>query len=146
MRTSILAQPTEKTPIMLTQHIYWNLDAFQGADDVLNYKLHIDSSRVVAVDGDAIPTGEFIDVTDTPWDFRETKAIDWRWNETVGLCGGGKCVLQTLQCLWLISNLSNEGCSGYDHCWIYDHSEAEKPGVTVWSDLSGIRLVCSPYR
>ena len=75
---------------MLTQHIYWNLDAFRGSDNVLNHKLHVDSSRVVAVDGDAIPTGDFIDVTDTPFDFRETKPIDWDWNQTVGLCGGGR--------------------------------------------------------
>ena len=90
MKTSILAQPTEKTPIMLTQHIYWNLDAFQGSDNILNHKLHVDGSRVVAVDGDAIPTGEFINVTDTPFDFRETKPINWDFNETVGLCGGSK--------------------------------------------------------
>ncbi|KAI0684772.1 galactose mutarotase-like protein [Cerioporus squamosus] len=120
LHTSILAQPTEKTPIMLTQHIYWNLDAFQGSDEVLDYKLHVDSSRVVAVDGDAIPTGKFIDVAGTPFDFREAKPISWRWNETVGLCGGE--------------------CSGYDHCWIYDKSHEKTPGISVWSDLSGIRL------
>ncbi len=74
---------------MLTQHIYWNLDAFQGADEVLDYRLQVDSSRVVAVDGDAIPTGKFIDVAGTPFDFREAKTIGWQWNETVGLCGGG---------------------------------------------------------
>ena len=90
LRTSVHARATEKTPIMLTQHIYWNLDAFQqGSSDVLDHKLHVDASRVVAVDGDAIPTGEFIDVEGTPFDFREARAIGARWGETVGLCGGG---------------------------------------------------------
>lgn len=56
----------------------------------MGHHLHVDASRVVAVDGDAIPTGEFIDVTDTVFDFRTPERIDYRWNETVGLCGGGK--------------------------------------------------------
>ncbi|KAM5537708.1 hypothetical protein V8D89_008621 [Ganoderma adspersum] len=121
LRTSVHATATEKTPIMLTQHIYWNLDAFQGSDDVLAHKLHVDASRVVAVDGDAIPTGDLIDVGGTPFDFRRTQAIGARWSDTVGLCGGG--------------------CQGYDNCWIYDHSEQAEPGVSLWSDLSGIRFV-----
>ena len=89
LRTSIVAKPTEKTPIMLTQHIYWNLDAFQGADDVLAYNLRVDGSRVVAVDSNAVPTGEFIDVEGTPLDFRKTQAIGARWDKTIDLCGSG---------------------------------------------------------
>ncbi|KAH9910660.1 galactose mutarotase-like protein [Epithele typhae] len=119
-KTHIIAKPTEKTPIMLTQHIYWNLDAFQGSENILKHKLHVDSSRVVAVDGDAIPTGDFINVAGTPFDFRTPRSIDWDWDETVGLCLGE--------------------CSGYDHCWIYDHAHDTVPGVTLWSDVSGIKL------
>ena len=89
LKTSIRATATKKTPIMLTQHIYWNLDAFQGSDNILKHKLRVDSSRVVAVDGDAIPTGDFINVTDTPFDFRTVKSIDWDWDATPNLCGGG---------------------------------------------------------
>ncbi|KAH8094474.1 galactose mutarotase-like protein [Cristinia sonorae] len=120
LKTTIHATATEKTPIMLTQHIYWNLDAFQGSDNILNHHLHVDSSKVVAVDGDAIPTGEFIDVSGTVFDFRETEKIGFRFNETVGLCGAP--------------------CQGYDHCFIYDHDHTVKPGVTLWSDVSGIKL------
>ena len=36
------------------------------------------------------------------------------------------------------------GCQGYDNCWIYDKSEEEVPGLTLWSDLSGIRSVSAP--
>ena len=35
-------------------------------------------------------------------------------------------------------------CQGYDNCWIYDHDESIKPGVTLWSDVSGIKCVSSP--
>ncbi|KAI0806052.1 galactose mutarotase-like protein [Irpex lacteus] len=120
LKTTVHATATELTPIMLTQHIYWNLDAFQGSENILKHHLHVDSSRVVAVDGDAIPTGEFIDVTNTPFDFRTPQTIDFRWNETVGLCLGE--------------------CNGYDNCWIYDQPHETKPGVSLWSDVSGIRL------
>ncbi|KAI1790677.1 galactose mutarotase-like protein [Ganoderma leucocontextum] len=121
LRTSVHATATEKTPIMLTQHIYWNLDAFQqGSENILNHELHVDASRVIAVDGDAIPTCDFIDVGGTPFDFRTTQAVGARWTETVDLCGGG--------------------CQGYDNCWIYDNSEEAKPGISLMSDLSGIRL------
>ena len=92
LRTSVHARATEKTPIMLTQHIYWNLDAFQGpgSDTVLAHRLRVDASRVVAVDGDAIiPTWDLIDVGGMPFDFREMQAIGARWNDTVDLCGGG---------------------------------------------------------
>ncbi|TCD63001.1 hypothetical protein EIP91_006093 [Steccherinum ochraceum] len=120
LKTTVHATATEKTPIMLTQHIYWNLDAFQGSDNILNHHLHVDSSKVVATDGDAVPTGDFINVNDTPFDFRTPQKIGYKFNETVGLCLAP--------------------CQGYDHCWIYDHAHETNPGVTLWSDLSGIKL------
>ncbi|THH31196.1 hypothetical protein EUX98_g2962 [Antrodiella citrinella] len=120
LKTTVHATATEETPIMLTQHIYWNLDAFQGSEDILNHHLHVDASRVVDVDGDAIPLGDFIDVTGTVFDFRPTEKIGFRFNETVGLCGAP--------------------CQGYDHCFIYDHNHTVTPGVTLWSDVSGIKL------
>ena len=30
-------------------------------------------------------------------------------------------------------------CKGYDHCWIYDATPEDEPGVSLWSDISGIR-------
>ncbi|KAJ3480513.1 hypothetical protein NLI96_g8289 [Meripilus lineatus] len=120
LRTSVHASATEKTPIMLTQHMYWNLDAFNGSENILGHHLQVDSSKIVHLDGDAVPTGSFINVEDTAFDFKTSQTIGHVWNETVGLCGGE--------------------CQGYDHCWIYDHDESKKPGVTLWSDVSGIKL------
>ncbi|KAF8500031.1 galactose mutarotase-like protein [Gautieria morchelliformis] len=122
LHTSLRASASEKTPIMTTQHIYWNLDAFQGpqGQDILHHTVHIDASRVPAVDGDQIPTGAFIDVAGTPLDFRTPEEISARINETFGLCG--------------------VGCTGYDNCFIYDRDERKNPGVSLWSNTSGIRL------
>lgn len=119
-----------------------NLDAFQGSENILNHHLHVDASRVVQVDGDAIPTGEFINVTGTPWDFTTPHKIDYRFNETVGLCGAGECRGGRYtggHGLTVRFTYGDAGCIGYDHCWIYDRSEEAQPGVSLWSDVSGIR-------
>ncbi|KAJ7260103.1 galactose mutarotase-like protein [Mycena rebaudengoi] len=121
LKTTVHATATEKTPIMLTQHIYWNLDAFQdGVNDILSHHLRVDSSRVVDVDGDAIPTGAFLSAPHTPLDFRVEQQIGARWNDTFGICG--------------------PGCQGYDNCWIYDRPEDARVGTSLWSDLSGIKV------
>jgi aldose 1-epimerase len=126
LRTSVRATASEKTPIMVTQHVYWNLDAFKdGQTTVLNYQAQIDASRVVRLDGDAIPTGQFLDLNatankDALFDFRKPRTIGKFWNQTVGLCGGA--------------------CQGYDHAWIYDHDETKRSGTSLYSPSSGIRL------
>ncbi|EEB93877.1 hypothetical protein MPER_07412 [Moniliophthora perniciosa FA553] len=55
-KTEVKAEATEKTPIMVTQHIYWNLDGYIGSENVLDHHLQVDSVRVIKVDSNAIPT------------------------------------------------------------------------------------------
>jgi len=120
-KVTLRAFATELTPMLLTQHVYLNLDAFQdGVDTILDHHLHIDASRVIHLDGDAIPLGDFIHAGGTPFDFRKAHKVGANFNATKDLCG--------------------QGCQGFDHCWIYDHKENKKPGTSVWSDKSGIRL------
>ncbi|KAJ7595649.1 galactose mutarotase-like protein [Mycena floridula] len=60
---------TVYTPIMVTQYIYWNLDAFQdGSTD--------------------IPTGEFFGVEDTAYDFTNGPKLGSLWNisDTIDNC------------------------------------------------------------
>ncbi|PAV15549.1 galactose mutarotase [Pyrrhoderma noxium] len=121
LETSIRADATDQTPIMTTQHIYWNLDAFQqGSEDILNHILMVSSSKVVATDANAIPTGDFIPVEGGMFDFRRAKKISSNWDQTIGACG--------------------EGCQGYDNCFIFDNEEDTHAKVSLWSNLSGIRL------
>lgn len=85
------ATASEKTPIMLSSHTYWNLEAFQESQDILKHKIWIDSSRVIATDGTLIPTGEITNVKGTAWDFRTSQAFGARLSETVGYCGTSAC-------------------------------------------------------
>lgn len=127
LKTEILAQATEKTPIMLTQHIYWNLDAWRtdagdgiGAN-ILDHTLRINGSRVLEVTPNGLPTGAITDVEASPFDFRTAIKIGARWDETMNLGGPGK--------------------PGYNHCWIHDEKEDESAlDVSLWSRSSGIRL------
>ncbi|THH08099.1 hypothetical protein EW145_g2927 [Phellinidium pouzarii] len=121
LKTSIHASATQLTPIMTTQHIYWNLDAFQqGSENILNHTLFVDGSKVIATDSIQIPTGDFIEVEGTAYDFQNAQKIGWKWNDTVDFCGAG--------------------CQGYDNCWIYNKNQTSAAGISLWSTLSGIRL------
>ncbi|KAJ6523699.1 galactose mutarotase-like protein [Mycena vulgaris] len=90
LRTEVHASATEKTPIMITQHIYWNLDGFEyGSDDILGHELHIpEGRRVIVVDGDAVPTGELLPVAGTHWDFRAPRRIGEAFEADKGGRGG----------------------------------------------------------
>ncbi|KAG9102194.1 hypothetical protein FS749_013397 [Ceratobasidium sp. UAMH 11750] len=68
---SIVASATEKTPIMLTSHIYWNLEAFQdGNKDIFAHRLRTAASKIIQEDEIEIPTGNFMQVQGTALDFR----------------------------------------------------------------------------
>ncbi|EIN10310.1 galactose mutarotase-like protein [Punctularia strigosozonata HHB-11173 SS5] len=118
----IHATADKLTPIMLSGHHYWNLEAFEESADLDAHFAQFPSSRVVGTDGILIPTGELLEVEGTPLDFRKAKSIGAAINQTAGLdyCG--------------------TGCVGFDNCWVYDEHDEKKPVFSLWSTNSGIRL------
>ena len=66
---------TDKTTILnLTNHAYFNMAGYaQGC--VEDQVLYVNSDQITAVGEGLIPTGEFVDVKDTPFDFRVEKTI-----------------------------------------------------------------------
>ncbi|KAF9055529.1 galactose mutarotase-like protein [Hymenopellis radicata] len=121
-KISMNAIATAETPIMLSGHHFWNLDAYQDSEDLLGHVAQFDASRVIATDGNLIPNGELIDVTGTPLDFREAKSIGESINDTepFAYCG--------------------TDCVGFDNAWIYDTNSEDEPVFSVWSTNSGIKL------
>jgi aldose 1-epimerase len=145
LNIKVYATASEPTPILASQHVYWNLNAFRTASNdttawnastILNHTLHLPTaSHYIAGDSILIPTGDILDVEDTGLDFRVPAQIGARFDELVGLCGAG--------------------CTGYDTCWIYDSSFAAngtgangttaislsaEPVTSLTGDLSGIRV------
>ena len=95
--TSISAIATEKTPIMLSAHQFWNLEAYNETQDLSGHIAQIQSSRVIATDGNLIPNGSFIDVEGTALDFRQAKSIGDSINATAEAqyCGTGEWVVSS---------------------------------------------------
>lgn len=120
----------EPTPIMLANHIYWNLGAFVNEDTqyILNDTLYMPyADRYIDIDGIEVPTGGISVANGTALDFT-----------TPGITVG-KNIANTV-------NGCGTGCTGIDNAFILDrprYSALEDPGVEVlqmWSPTTGIQL------
>ena len=75
LRVAYEAVTDAPTHVNLMQHSYFNL---RGHGDVLDHALAIHAGTYVPVDATRIPTGELAPVANTPFDFREPRAIGSR--------------------------------------------------------------------
>ncbi|GAB1525997.1 hypothetical protein RhiTH_009163 [Rhizoctonia solani] len=117
----VTATATQKTPIMVTTHVYWNLDAFQETSNIFNHSLRIDSSKYIQGNMYLIPTGNLTSVQGTALDFRKERSLGSQWDRSIGY---GGC----------------SDCYGYDTPYIYDKPESKTPNLSLYSPNSGIRL------
>ena len=93
---------TDKTTVInLTQHSYFNLSA-NFNNTILNHELILNSDYFLPVDKTLIPTGEFRDVSNTPFDFRTPKTIGQQIDEEDPQLKNGL---------------------GYDHCWVLNEQD-----------------------
>lgn len=69
---SYKASTDKPTPINITNHSYFNL---AGSGTVLDHTLTLNCNKILELDSDLIPTGKFIDVKKTPYDFTAAKKI-----------------------------------------------------------------------
>ncbi|KAJ5760484.1 hypothetical protein N7520_007640 [Penicillium odoratum] len=121
---------TTKTPIMLANHLYWNLNAFKEETILNDTSLQMPlTQRFIAGDSLLIPTGEILTVDsayDGALDFTEPKLIGQDLSKTTGLCGNN--------------------CTGIDTCFLIDRPAAYAaensmvPSVRLTSETTGISL------
>jgi aldose 1-epimerase len=89
--TSMRAYSDLETPIMLSSHAYWNLEAYQDSKDLSNHYIQLAADRYVATDSILIPNGELPSVEGTALDLRQPTQVSAAIQKTVGtdLCGPG---------------------------------------------------------
>ncbi|MGG1397275.1 aldose epimerase family protein [Bacillus salipaludis] len=68
------AQTDEKTLLTVTNHSYFNLSG-NLKRDILNHTLTMKSDQFLELDQEFIPTGVFMDVKNTPFDFTSERVI-----------------------------------------------------------------------
>lgn len=99
LRLDLEAVTDAPTVLNLTQHAYFDPDGDGSAVDGV---LTIPASRFVPTDAEQIPTGEVVDVSDTPLDFRTATRIGARIDHEHPQLAAGQ---------------------GYDHTWVPDKPE-----------------------
>lgn len=76
------ATTDQPTVVNLTHHSYFNLD--NGERTIQDYELKINASQILEQDAELAPTGNYIDVTGTKYDFRNGKMISKDWDYETG--------------------------------------------------------------
>lgn len=62
---------TENTIVNLTHHSYFNLNGHDG--EVLSQEITVNADKILETTNENIPTGAFLDLLDSPFDFLSTK-------------------------------------------------------------------------
>ena len=110
------AQTDKTTVINLTQHSYFNLSG-DFNQSILNHKVKINANQFLPVNKSLIPTGNKLNVSMTPFDFRNYKEIKKDINA---------------------DDLQLNYGNGYDHCWVLnDYKNGYRLIASAFHEESG---------
>ncbi len=135
LKLTFTATTDKPTVVNLTHHSYFNLSG-QGNGDILGDLLYINSDQTTPVDSKLITTGEYADVTGTPFDFRTPTPIGARINDPNTILQYGP---------------------GYDHNWVINKPPGQfglmarvvDPNsgrvMEVWSDEPGLQFYAGNF-
>ena len=135
LKLEYTAKTDRPTVVNLTHHSYFNL-AGQGNGDILSHVVYINADQTTPVDAGLITTGEFADVTGTPFDFRKPTTIGARINDPDKILQYGP---------------------GYDHNWVINkapgafglQARVVEPTsgrvLEVWSDEPGLQFYAGNF-
>ena len=87
LRIAYEAVTDAPTVVNLTHHTYWNLSG-GGSGSAGGHELRVAAARLTPVDEDLIPTGEFLDVDGTRFDFRAPRKVGAGYDHNFVLDGG----------------------------------------------------------
>lgn len=106
LRLTYAGTTDQTTPLNLTNHVYFNL---AGTGDVRGHELRMDCPQVLAIDARKVPTGAFLPVDGTPFDFRTAKPVGRDLDSVEG--------------------------GGYDHCFVIPR-KGQSAALVTFAQLS----------
>jgi aldose 1-epimerase len=109
------ASTDKATPINLTNHGYFNLSG-NTEKNILDHEMFIQSNHITESDSFLIPTGNFLDITDTVLDFSTSTKIGQRMD---------------------IGHELLKHQKGYDHNFLLDNGNKNEPVAIVKESISG---------
>ena len=116
-KVDYVAVTDKATHVNISHHSFFNLKG-EGNGTINDHVLYINASKTTPVNEVLIPSGEVVDVTGTPFDFREPKAIG-----------------QDVD----VENEQLKNGAGYDHNWVLDRKTASdlELAASVYEPASG---------
>ncbi len=130
---SYQAETDQLSPVVLTNHAYFNLDANQG--DARQHRLQINADYYLPVATDGIPDNDLQPVAGTGFDFRQEKQISDDF----------------------LTDADQKKVRGYDHAFLLNqqnsiaglaaclHSADGKLGVSVFTDAPALQFYSGNY-
>ncbi len=122
------AKTDAETPFNPTNHSFFNLTG-DARKNILGVKMQIEAEQITESDPELIPTGKFLPVEGTPFDFRTPKAV----GRDIGA-----------------EEPSLRRCGGYDHNFVLSGSNFRKAAelydpssgrrMQVFTDMPGIQV------
>jgi aldose 1-epimerase len=114
LRIQYRAETDAPTHINLTNHCYFNLSGHKQ-NHILNHLLRINADSITESDASLIPTGKYLSVGDTPFDFKSFRPIGERIRD---------------------ENIQLKQGSGYDHNYVLNE-QPDRLAAEVWEPDSG---------
>jgi aldose 1-epimerase len=117
LRYEYRAESDADTLLDMTNHAYFCLD---NSGSILDHELSVPADKVALIDEALLPTGQFLTVQDTPFDFRQPRTI------------GENLTLKSAQTAL---------AGGFDHSWAF--AEAHDLRARLYSKQSQVELTVS---